>query len=252
MASGKRNSHVVVKFALKGGEPARIGGREHAAGRARRGAVERQRQRVARRCGPGRPPARLRARRCKRDCKSGARKLALACGFHAPSMSGERCRGASIRRRTYGANTCSPQGHPRSRSGRSARSGSHARSSCSRATPPSTGRSTGTSKPDALLQAERPCVGAGRGGRSCGARDSPRGKCSSAFRLAAPRDGRSRARGAGAAARRHPGAVRRSADRRAQPAAAAKETTAKALRGGLAAGLRLWISGLLGALQWER
>jgi len=36
LAPGKRNSHVLVKFALKGGEPARIGGREHAAGRARR------------------------------------------------------------------------------------------------------------------------------------------------------------------------------------------------------------------------
>jgi hypothetical protein len=66
----------------------------------------------------------------------------------------------SIRRRPYGANTCSLHcGHSHSHSARSQRSGSHARSCCSRTTTASTGRSTGPSQPE-LPYSERRCASA--------------------------------------------------------------------------------------------
>ena len=80
----------------------------------------------------------------------------------------------SIRGRPYGANTCSLHcGHSHSHSARSPRSGSHARSCCSRTTIASTGRSTGASQPTPLYT-ERRCASASPQTRYVGAgRASP-------------------------------------------------------------------------------
>jgi hypothetical protein len=91
-----------------------------------------------------------------------SQKLALRSHFPPARRPGVREPEQSIRGRSYGANTCSLHcGHSHSHSARSPRSGSHARSFCSRTTIASTGRSTGASQP-ALVQSGRRCASASR------------------------------------------------------------------------------------------
>jgi hypothetical protein len=86
--------------------------------------------------------------------------LALACAFQASPSMRTHVRIASVRTRIYRTNRCSPQRTHLSPGACSVRCASPARSSRSRTTMPSTGRSTGTSHlVRRLIRIECRCAG---------------------------------------------------------------------------------------------
>jgi hypothetical protein len=89
---------------------------------------------------------------------------ALASRLQGAKNARTHVRRPSVRTRSYLTNTCSHHcGHHHLPSGRSARWTWPARSSCSRTTTPSTGRSTGTSHLSRSIRTECPCAGGQRG-----------------------------------------------------------------------------------------